>query len=388
MDDTKTWSLLEYSQFFADIAVVIGAITVILVVLSYRHSVNSEKTKIFNDLRSKYGEIYSDIDEYVHQEGKDAADLNFEHLKDNQKAISVLNRYWIHSFNEWFTANKIYKNDKLKLWKEFYKPAQVSALKIRLYRDSLRSLFASGHSFGDYQDEYMNVMNDLLVNECRFDGYKFETTFSQKNHLNSAFHNSKIISNGESVLNSLSDTCEPSLERLKIQLKSYIHNVRLTDQLRVEWITCVLALQSAYNQDFGVGAVWVDDDWNVIGTSRNTVFSRSSSKYHAEMNLIDKYHLDSTSGVSGNYNLVNTKIVTSLEPCPMCLSRISMTKIPNIIYLSDDLGGGMVSEKEYMPQDWINMLSNKTFYKSDNNELSEISWAIFQATHKLNLGLG
>jgi len=41
-----------------------------------------------------------------------------------------------------------------------------------------------------------------------------------------------------------------------------------------------------------------------------------------------------------------------------------------------------------MPQDWINMLSNKTFDKSDNNELSEISWAIFQATHKLNLGLG
>jgi len=127
MDASKTCNLVKecvqsfadivinYSPLFADIAVVLGAISVFFVARSYMHSVNSEKTKIFNDLRSKYGEVYSDIDEYVHKDGKYAEDLNYEDLKDDQKAISVLNRYWIHSFNEWFTANKIYKNDKRSL---------------------------------------------------------------------------------------------------------------------------------------------------------------------------------------------------------------------------------------------------------------------------------
>ncbi|SLN41295.1 tRNA-specific adenosine deaminase [Roseovarius gaetbuli] len=149
-----------------------------------------------------------------------------------------------------------------------------------------------------------------------------------------------------------------------------------------------LALEAAANGDFGVGAVLVDRENRIVAMAKNTVFTRQNTSCHAEMNIISGLQIDGKALSENGDGLKDLTLISSLEPCPMCLSRISMTPIQKTLYLSPDPEGGMVTHKDHMPKVWKRFLSDKSFEKSHYEALEKLAKDIFDYTEAQNEMLG
>ncbi len=118
---------------------------------------------------------------------------------------------------------------------------------------------------------------------------------------------------------------------------------------------CELALQARQAGNYGVGAVLCLQD-EILYSAKNAVFFpvRDSSA-HAEMQLLDQWEQGGRSfkGVSDNSELT---LICSLEPCPMCLSRILMSGVTRILYLAEDRQGGMLTRANKLPPAFRNLL--------------------------------
>jgi tRNA(adenine34) deaminase len=109
---------------------------------------------------------------------------------------------------------------------------------------------------------------------------------------------------------------------------------------------CRLALDAARAGSHGVGAVLLDASGHVIVEGRNRVYDAGfRSDLHAEMVVINDYessmrHRDEARGCT---------LVTSLEPCPMCMARLIVAGIGSVLYVSEDSIGGMVRRERHLP---------------------------------------
>lgn len=96
-----------------------------------------------------------------------------------------------------------------------------------------------------------------------------------------------------------------------------------------------LALQE---NTYPVGAVLVDDRFNIIAKGRNRVHTSKDATAHAEIEVIRN------AGDAIFDAKIHNKTFTlysSLEPCPMCTGGILFAKIRRIVWLlNDDLGFG------------------------------------------------
>lgn len=145
------------------------------------------------------------------------------------------------------------------------------------------------------------------------------------------------------------------------------------------------ALESIKEGSGGIGACLVGrDTGNVVEYGRNrqyTTYFRSD--LHAEMDLLNRYedrarkqHLpDSETDVRNCDNLV---LVTSMEPCPMCLTRIINSGIKTVLYLVEDPEGGMVSRIHSLPPFWRDFAADREFRKADcSDSLQQIALDLF-----------
>lgn len=103
-----------------------------------------------------------------------------------------------------------------------------------------------------------------------------------------------------------------------------------------------LALQ---DNTYPVGAVLVDEQFNIIATGRNRVHSYKDITAHAEIEVIRN------AGEAIFDAKINNKkftLYSSLEPCPMCTGAILFAKIQHVVWiLNDDRGfGGYHKMKE------------------------------------------
>lgn len=114
-------------------------------------------------------------------------------------------------------------------------------------------------------------------------------------------------------------------------------------------LCCKQAYLALCEGNYGVGAVLVNDDDELICTARNQVFRRDAavpsepvsgynSQRHAEMELLDRLenefaHLDRRT----------LTLYVSLEPCLMCSGRILLSGIGRVRYLAADKAGGFIS---------------------------------------------
>ncbi|KIY23950.1 nucleoside deaminase [Mesobacillus subterraneus] len=109
------------------------------------------------------------------------------------------------------------------------------------------------------------------------------------------------------------------------------------DRLFLE-MALVEAEQALKENTYPVGAVIVDENFNLISTGRNRVHPAKDVTAHAEIDAIRN---------AGNA-IFNAKIkrekftiYTSLEPCPMCTGGILFANIKRVVWLlNDDLGFG------------------------------------------------
>ena len=124
------------------------------------------------------------------------------------------------------------------------------------------------------------------------------------------------------------------------------------DQLAIRF--CELACESLVKGCYGVGAILVDREKNVLAEAGNEVFIDGfHSDRHAEMVVLDLFeerypNYGDRSGLT---------MMISLEPCPMCFTRLLIGGIGRISYLAADNDGGMLQRIAHMPPAWLNQAS-------------------------------
>jgi cytosine deaminase len=98
-----------------------------------------------------------------------------------------------------------------------------------------------------------------------------------------------------------------------------------------------------------VGAVLVDPQGTVVAHGHNAVFyPRFRSDFHAEMVVMNAFEeqypeADTMRGYT---------LLSSLEPCPMCLARLLTAGVQTVKFLALDALGGMVQHRHHLPAAW------------------------------------
>ena len=141
------------------------------------------------------------------------------------------------------------------------------------------------------------------------------------------------------------------------------------------WLTCILALKAVYKGNLGIGCVLVDENSQVVTEGHNQVFMPYfRSDRHAEMVVMDEFennHQDVTC-------MTGYTLYTSLESCPMCLTRLIISGISRVYHVAPDDFGGMVHQMDTMPKVWIGLAEGKSFKQAAcSEELVDISNNIF-----------
>ena len=119
------------------------------------------------------------------------------------------------------------------------------------------------------------------------------------------------------------------------------------------------ALISLKEGSGGIGACLVDEEsGKVVATGRNRQYRPYfRSDLHAEMDLLNRYEdwLRKRGGKDSGMDprdCGHLVLVSSVEPCPMCLTRIINAGIKKMVYVTPDEKGGMVSRMDQLPPFW------------------------------------
>jgi cytosine deaminase len=125
------------------------------------------------------------------------------------------------------------------------------------------------------------------------------------------------------------------------------------------WLACCLAWEAVAAGNFGVGAILVDAAGRVIVQGHNEMFHpRFRSDRHAEMVVLDRWE-------DGDRTPSGGTLVTSIEPCPMCLVRLSSSAVRRVLYVAPDLTGGMVRRMDALPPYWFEAAREKSFTQAN-----------------------
>jgi len=171
------------------------------------------------------------------------------------------------------------------------------------------------------------------------------------------------------------------IQELISKLKESIDNF-IPDPNNLHDSYCYEAVKEAYaaiiSGNFGVGAILVDKTNGVIiNRAHNSVFTPFfRSDMHAEMKILSEYE-NEQKGKSGEiyHDLI---LYTSLEPCPMCLTRIINSGITTVYFTVEDKIGGMVTKNNFLPEIWQELYKDKIIQKADcSSLLSDIAWEVF-----------
>jgi tRNA(adenine34) deaminase len=160
---------------------------------------------------------------------------------------------------------------------------------------------------------------------------------------------------------------------LKDRLISYGKNGFLGFDDEASWVACIIALSALDAGNFGVGALIVDDAHLVLTYDYNEICSpRFRSDAHAEMVTLSNFEVRFP-----NQKKDGLTLYTSLEPCPMCYTRILISGIPRVVFVADDDAGGMVQRSSLMPEYWRAMENRCVFSRAVvGDELRRLSWDI------------
>lgn len=101
-----------------------------------------------------------------------------------------------------------------------------------------------------------------------------------------------------------------------------------------------------------IGAVLTDECGRIISTGYNQVEMLNDCTQHAELVCLRK-----SMKILGTWRLNNTVLFSTVEPCPMCLSALSLARVSRIVYGAPDLRLGACGS-------WVDLSSQKHPYHS------------------------
>jgi tRNA(adenine34) deaminase len=107
-----------------------------------------------------------------------------------------------------------------------------------------------------------------------------------------------------------------------------------------------LAATAAADGEVPIGAVVVDSDGRVIGRGRNTREGADDPLGHAELHAIAE-----AAKTVGDWRLVGTTMVVTLEPCAMCAGAIVNARIDRLVFGAYDPKAGFCGSLGNLVQD-------------------------------------
>jgi tRNA(adenine34) deaminase len=115
-----------------------------------------------------------------------------------------------------------------------------------------------------------------------------------------------------------------------------------------DWMTEALALaaEAGARGEVPIGAVVVDGAGKIIGRGRNRREHDDDPLGHAELLAIAE-----AAKAVGDWRLVGTTMVVTLEPCAMCAGAIVNSRIDRLIYGARDPKGGFCGSLGNLVQD-------------------------------------
>ena len=137
------------------------------------------------------------------------------------------------------------------------------------------------------------------------------------------------------------------------------------------------AIDAGLEGNAAVGALLAGPDGSVLLVERNRLFvPYFRSDLHAEMALLTRYEEEHREG-----DLRGHTLVTSLEPCDMCMIRIITAGVANVVYVAADVGKGGITGPNQLAPEWARLAATQSFTAADcDDRLAEISLEAFVAT--------
>jgi tRNA(adenine34) deaminase len=149
------------------------------------------------------------------------------------------------------------------------------------------------------------------------------------------------------------------------------------------------ALAGVRESNGAVGACLVEEaTGKVVEVGHNRQFEPYfRSDLHAEMDLLTRYEdrvrahrmKNSTVPQEEQRKVTGLVLYASVEPCPMCMSRIINMRLKKTYYAAPDPTGGMAHKLRDLPEFWQELASGKIFEPARcSPELVAIAKALFR----------
>ncbi|MDH3691023.1 MAG: hypothetical protein OEU36_16365 [Gammaproteobacteria bacterium] len=165
-------------------------------------------------------------------------------------------------------------------------------------------------------------------------------------------------------------------------LKSHTPSTRLRDELAAIR-ACELALRAASLGTYGVGAVVLDASGKIVIEGYNEVHVGGfRSDLHAEMVVVNEFE---RTFLGDDQDPGSFTLVSSLEPCPMCMTRLIFSRIGRIRHVCEDRIGGMVQRKSSLPpvfREITESLLQEWGLAECSDELREAAFHIWDASRE------
>lgn len=138
------------------------------------------------------------------------------------------------------------------------------------------------------------------------------------------------------------------LARLAQRLERYVPRPEIYPDDAAGLAACRLAVDGLRAGNYGIGAVIMDQTHRPIVESSSRMFEPGfDSAGHAEMVAVDELERRFPDLAPASLTLV-----ASLEPCPMCYTRLKLAGLGRVRYLAPDPDGGMAHLAARLPDIW------------------------------------
>jgi cytosine deaminase len=176
------------------------------------------------------------------------------------------------------------------------------------------------------------------------------------------------------------------------EINAFLPDARFPDDQFV-LVTIREAMMGARERNGGIGACLVREaTGEVLERGHNSQYEPwFRSSLHAEMDLLDRYEerkrlTRSRDPRDATYldprAAKGLVLYTSVEPCPMCLTRIINAGIKKVYYAAPDINGGMASRFECLPPFWKGMAAGMILEPARcSPALTDIAARLFQPMH-------
>lgn len=134
------------------------------------------------------------------------------------------------------------------------------------------------------------------------------------------------------------------------------------------------ALIASKNHNYPVGAIIVDSNNKILSRNHNHVFDpHFNSMGHAEMMTLNEFE-----SKNPEIDYKGIRLITSIEPCMMCYSRLILSKIDIIEFIADDPRHGALAFSTHFPESYDVFRHPKLFSKFEcNKNISQIASDLF-----------